>query len=45
VDGDKPLYEAFLRTWRRFAFALTERPNHGNNNITGYALGGIQILD
>jgi hypothetical protein len=45
VDNGKPPDETFLGAWRWLAFALAQRPHNSNNNIGGYSLGGVEVLD
>jgi hypothetical protein len=45
MDDGKPPDEAFLGAWRWLAFALAQRPHNSNNDIGGYSLGGVEVLE
>ena len=45
VDRRQPLDEEVLGGGRGLAFALAKRGDDGDNNVAGYSLGRIQVLD
>jgi len=45
MNGDEPPDEGVLGARRRFALALAERTHHGGDEIRGYPLGRIEVLE
>jgi hypothetical protein len=45
MDNSEPLDKAVLSGRRRLALALAKCPHDSNDDICGYSLGGVKILD